>query len=68
MWAYYLIHSLGTGASFEQRNRDAAGIFADAAMSAGVKRIVYLGGIVSGDGSRLSRRSRCCAISPNGCR
>ena len=26
--AYYLIHSLGTGASFEQRDRDAAGIFA----------------------------------------
>jgi uncharacterized protein YbjT (DUF2867 family) len=41
--AYYLIHSLGTGASFEQRDRDAAGIFADAARSAAVKRIVYLG-------------------------
>src|SRR5438552_10869197 len=56
--AYYLIHSLGTGASFEQRDRDAAGIFADAAMSAGVKRIVYLGGIVSGDGSGLSPHLR----------
>jgi uncharacterized protein YbjT (DUF2867 family) len=33
--AYYLIHSLGTGASFEQRDRDAAAIFGDAAMSAG---------------------------------
>jgi hypothetical protein len=29
--AYYLIHSLGTGASFEQRDRDAVGIFAGAA-------------------------------------
>ena len=38
--AYYLIHSLGTGASFEQRDREAAGIFADAAKAAGVKRIV----------------------------
>ena len=56
--AYYLIHSLGTGASFEQRDREAAGIFADAAMSAGVKRIVYLGGIVSGDGSGLSPHLR----------
>src|SRR5579863_2712579 len=56
--AYYLIHSLGTGASFEQRDRDAAGIFANAAMSAGVKRIVYLGGIVSGDGSGLSPHLR----------
>jgi uncharacterized protein YbjT (DUF2867 family) len=52
--AYYLIHSLGTGASFEQRDREAAGIFADAAMSAGVKRIVYLGGIVPAGGSGLS--------------
>jgi uncharacterized protein YbjT (DUF2867 family) len=56
--AYYLIHSLGTGPSFEQRDRDAAAIFADAAMSAGVKRIVYLGGIVSGDGSGLSPHLR----------
>src|ERR1700741_2024542 len=52
--AYYLIHSLGTGASFEQRDRDAAGIFADAAASARVKRIVYLGGIVPGDDGGLS--------------
>jgi uncharacterized protein YbjT (DUF2867 family) len=56
--AYYLIHSLGTGASFEERDREAAGIFADAAKSAGVKRIVYLGGIVSGDGSGLSPHLR----------
>jgi uncharacterized protein YbjT (DUF2867 family) len=56
--AYYLIHSLGTGSSFEQRDREAAGIFADAAMSAGVKRIVYLGGIVGGDGSGLSPHLR----------
>ena len=53
--AFYLIHSLGTGASFEQRDRDAAGIFADAAVSAGVRRIVYLGGIVPGDDSGLSQ-------------
>ena len=56
--AYYLIHSLGAGASFEQRDRDAAGIFADAAMSAGVKRIVNLGGIVSG---RAAAFHRTCA-------
>src|ERR1700728_2895189 len=34
--AYYLIHSLGTGASFEQRDRDAARVFAEAARAAGV--------------------------------
>src|ERR1700728_5109318 len=32
--AYYLIHSLGTGSSFEQRDREAAGMFARAAASA----------------------------------
>jgi len=32
--AYYLIRSLGTGASFEQRHRDAAAIFAETAMPA----------------------------------
>jgi uncharacterized protein YbjT (DUF2867 family) len=51
--AYYLIHSLGTGASLEQRHRDAAAIFAEAAIRQ-VKRIVYLGGNVPGDGSGLS--------------
>jgi uncharacterized protein YbjT (DUF2867 family) len=56
--AYYLIHSLGTGASFEKRDRDAAGIFAAAAASAGVKRIVYLGGIVCGRSSRASAGRR----------
>jgi uncharacterized protein YbjT (DUF2867 family) len=52
--AYYLIHSLGTGASFEQRDRDAAGSFAAAARAAGVQRIVYLGGIISGQAGQLS--------------
>jgi uncharacterized protein YbjT (DUF2867 family) len=56
--AYYLIHSLGTGASFEQRDRAAAASFARAAASAGVSRIVYLGGIVSGQASELSPHLR----------
>src|SRR6201992_3383886 len=42
--AYYLIHSLGTGSSFEQRDRDAARAFAAAARGAGAKRIRHLGG------------------------
>ena len=46
--AYYLIHSLGTDASFERRDRTAAQTFAAAAKAAGVQRIVYLGGIISG--------------------
>ena len=56
--AYYLIHSLGTGSSFEQRDRDAAGLFAEAAADAGVRRIVYLGGIVSGPAGDLSPHLR----------
>src|SRR5579872_1452348 len=56
--AYYLIHSLGADASFEWRDRTAAGIFAAAAKAAEVRRIVYLGGIVPGDGSGLSPHLR----------
>ena len=43
--AYYLIHSLGTGRKFEARDRRTALTFAQAAREAGVKRIVYLGGL-----------------------
>ncbi len=41
---YYLIHSIGSG-PFEERDRDAARNVAAAARTAGVKRIVYLGGL-----------------------
>ncbi|WP_256106196.1 SDR family oxidoreductase [Streptomyces sp. ODS05-4] len=43
--AYYLVHALGTGARFEEKDRQAARIFAERAHAAGVKRIVYLGGL-----------------------
>ncbi|WP_341358576.1 SDR family oxidoreductase [Georgenia sp. M64] len=43
--AYYLIHSLGTGATFEERDRRTARTFGVAARRAGVGRIVYLGGL-----------------------
>jgi uncharacterized protein YbjT (DUF2867 family) len=56
--AYYLIHSLGTGASFEQRDRIAARIFAAAAKAAEARRIVYLGGIISGRPDQLSPHLR----------
>ena len=56
--AYYLIHSLGTDASFERRDRAAAAIFAAAAKAAGVQRIVYLGGIISGQAGELSPHLR----------
>ena len=43
--AYYLVHSMGAGADFEQRDRDAARNFGAAARGAGVTRIIYLGGL-----------------------
>ena len=44
-FAYYLVHSMGAGEDFEERDRLAASIFASEAARAGVKRIVYLGGL-----------------------
>ncbi|MFF8288549.1 SDR family oxidoreductase [Streptomyces sp. NPDC016309] len=43
--AYYLVHALGTGAGFEETDRTAARVFAEQAHAAGVRRIVYLGGL-----------------------
>ncbi len=50
--AYYLIHSMGAGAAFEEADRQAAQAFGAAARTAGVRRIVYLGGL--GRGAELS--------------
>jgi uncharacterized protein YbjT (DUF2867 family) len=47
--AYYLVHSMGATASFEEQDRVAAVNFGNAAKEAKVKRIVYLGGL--GEGS-----------------
>ncbi|OEJ23854.1 NAD(P)-dependent oxidoreductase [Streptomyces agglomeratus] len=43
--AYYLVHALGTGKDFERTDRRAAEIFGAQARAAGVRRIVYLGGL-----------------------
>ena len=43
--AYYLIHSMGTKGSFESQDRLAAENFGRAARTAGVRRIIYLGGL-----------------------
>ncbi|MFF3330537.1 SDR family oxidoreductase [Streptomyces sp. NPDC002888] len=43
--AYYLVHALGTGDDFEETDRRAARVFAERAHAAGVRRIVYLGGL-----------------------
>ncbi|CAM5247371.1 SDR family oxidoreductase OS=Streptomyces tendae OX=1932 GN=GUR47_04235 PE=4 SV=1 [Streptomyces tendae] len=43
--AYYLVHALGSGDDFEATDRRAARVFAERAEAAGVRRIVYLGGL-----------------------
>ena len=43
--AYYLAHALGSGANFEEQEQLAAKNFAEVAREAGVKRIIYLGGL-----------------------
>jgi uncharacterized protein YbjT (DUF2867 family) len=56
--AYFLMHSMeGSDAGFEERERRSARNFVAAAERAGVRRAVYLGGIVPG-GRPLSRHLR----------
>ncbi len=43
--AFYLVHTLGGGEGYAERDRKAAEIFASAAADAGVRRIIFLGGL-----------------------
>ena len=43
--AYYLVHSMASGPGFAELDRQAAANFGRAAARAGVRRIVYLGGL-----------------------
>jgi uncharacterized protein YbjT (DUF2867 family) len=54
--AYYLVHSLGSS-DFERRDREAAETVAREASAAGLKQIVYLGGL-GDDSPDLSRHLR----------
>ncbi len=54
--AYYLVHSMGSDRDFESQDRIAAVNFATAAQRAGVRRIIYLGGL--GHGASLSPHLR----------
>ena len=46
--AYYLVHSMGAHGDYLEKDRLAARNFGDAARRAGVRRIVYLGGLATG--------------------
>ena len=47
--AFYLVHSMGATGNFEEQDRQAAENFGAAARIAGVKRIIYLGGLAEED-------------------
>ena len=55
--AYWLVHSMESGVDFERADRLAAERFATAAVAAGVRRIIYLGGLGAED-DRLSAHLR----------
>lgn len=55
---YYLVHSMGSGLDFEAEDRAAARHFGAAARRAGVRRIIYLGGLGHGPDLSPHLRSR----------
>ena len=56
--ACYLVHSMGGTADFEAQDRIAASNFGTAARAAGVRRLVYVGGLGSASGLSRHLRSR----------
>ncbi|EAQ82765.1 probable oxidoreductase-putative NAD-dependent nucleoside-diphosphate-sugar epimerase [Blastopirellula marina DSM 3645] len=56
--AYYLVHLMASSPQFEQQDREAAENFAAAAKAAGLRRIIYLGGLGDDDDPTLSPHLR----------
>jgi uncharacterized protein YbjT (DUF2867 family) len=56
--AYYLVHSMAAGHDFGRLDLEAAANFRDAAAAAGVRRIVYLGGLIPEDPESEHLQSR----------
>jgi uncharacterized protein YbjT (DUF2867 family) len=56
--AFYLVHAMQDGAEFETQEHRAAWNFAQAARKAGVRRIIYLGGLAHGPELSPHLRSR----------
>jgi uncharacterized protein YbjT (DUF2867 family) len=55
---FYLVHSMASGADFARLDREAAANLRDAAAAAGVKRIIYLGGLQPHDDASEHLASR----------
>lgn len=56
--ALYLVHGIGEGAHYRAHEVEAAASFSKEAAAAGVKRIVYLGGVAPGGAGSEHLRSR----------
>lgn len=56
--AYYLVHSMASGGNFSELDRQAAANFRDAAAAAGLRRVIYLGGIQPSNGASPHLASR----------
>jgi len=56
--AFYLVHAMHSGREFERLETEAARNFARAAREAGVRRIIFLGGLAHGDDLSPHMRSR----------
>lgn len=56
--AYYLVHLMSGSKEFEKDDRHAASNFAQAAKKAGVRRIIYLGGLGDDADPKLSPHLR----------
>ena len=56
--AYYLVHLMSSSSNFQKDDRQAAENFAGAAREAGVKRIIYLGGLGDDSDPQLSPHLR----------
>ena len=56
--AFYLVHSMAAGSDFARLDIEAAKNFAAAAAEAGVKRVVYLGGLIPADPRSAHLKSR----------
>jgi uncharacterized protein YbjT (DUF2867 family) len=61
--AYFLVHMIGTGDDYPATEREAAARFARAARSAGVSRVIYLGGLGDrADSPHLASRAAVGAV------
>ena len=56
--AYYLVHLMAASTDFEREDRQAAQNFAEASKKAGVRRIIYLGGLGNDRDPKLSPHLR----------